>query len=245
MNHSSRSARTSAEAERLREVFAEAACDVTPSAVPLGAIEREGRRLRRRRRTAVLGAACGALLVPLAVVGLRDGVASGPAGPVTPPAGGGSSASPSLSTGAARVRVVAPGERVRVTAGTEMWLTKDGTHWTEPGMPTQSSTAVDGNLDMNGPGVSFRLSPRGDGRTFLSGVFHGTVEPARVELTTPTGVVHATALTLAGRPGWGAWYAVTTTPASPAPDETSTGDPWRVTVYDSTGRAIARQGYRP
>ncbi|MER5469372.1 hypothetical protein ABZX90_13325 [Streptomyces sp. NPDC002935] len=245
MNHSSRSARTSAEAERLREVFAEAACDVTPSAVPLGAIEREGRRLRRRRRTTVLGAACGALLVPLAVVGLRDGVASGSAGSVTTPAARGSSTSPSPSAGAVRLRVVAPGERVRVTTGTELWLTKDGMHWTERGMPAQSLSVVDGHLDMNGPGVSFQLSTRGDGRTFLSGVFHGTGEPARVEVTSPAGTVHAAALTLAGKPGWGAWYAVTTVPASPAPHATPTGDPWRVTVYDLAGRAIARQGYRP
>ncbi len=69
--------RPTAESERLREVFAEAAHDVTPSAVPLAAIERAGRRRGRRRTAAVAGSACALLVVPLAVVALRSAVSPG------------------------------------------------------------------------------------------------------------------------------------------------------------------------
>ncbi|WP_405916567.1 hypothetical protein [Streptomyces sp. NBC_00728] len=245
MNHSSRSARMSAEAERLREVFADAAYDVTPSAVPLLAIEREGRRRRRRRRTAVLGAACGALLVPLAVAGIRDGVPFGLGESVNAPAAHGGSAAPSPAESAGRVRVVASGERVRVASGTEIWLTKDGSRWTEPGMPVQSHGVTDDYLSRVGPRVSLQASYRNDGRTFLSGVFIGSGEPARVEVTTPAGVLHATALTLAGKPGWGAWYVMTPAPPSPAPDDPPSWDPRRVTVYDTSGAVLVSQKYRP
>ncbi|WRZ91734.1 hypothetical protein OHB54_23245 [Streptomyces sp. NBC_01007] len=245
MNLSSRSARMSAEAERLREMFADAAYDVTPSAVPLVAIEREGRRRRRRRRATVLGAACGALLVPLAVVGLRDGVPFGFGESVNPPAAHGDRATPSPAETAGRVRVVASGERVSVASGTEIWLTKDGSRWTEPGMPVQFHSVVNGNLDLSSPGVSLQASYWNDGRTFLSGVFHGSGEAAHVEVTTAAGVVHATALTLAGKPGWGAWYAVMPAPPTPAPDDAPSQDPRRVTVYDSSGAVLATGWYRP
>lgn len=79
MNRHRKSPRPSVEAERLREVFGEAAYDITPSAVPLTAIERAG-RLRKRRRTAtVVGSACALLVLPVAVVALREVVASGSA----------------------------------------------------------------------------------------------------------------------------------------------------------------------
>ncbi|MFD9006578.1 hypothetical protein ACFV0T_37500 [Streptomyces sp. NPDC059582] len=242
MNHSSPPAPTSAEAQRLREVFADAAYDVTPSAVPLGAIEREGRRRRRRGGTAVLGASCAALLVLFAVIGLRDNAVSESGRSVRPSADRGADVSPSASKSAGRVRVVAPGERVRVAQGTEMWLTRDGSHWTEPDLPTQSRSVVDGNLDLGSPGVSLQLSTRADGRTFLSGIFHGPGEPARVEVTTEAGIVQATALTLAGRPGWGAWYAMTRLQDTP---DTPSAAPWTVTVYGTSGGVLARQEYQP
>ncbi|MFC7258803.1 hypothetical protein [Streptomyces lutosisoli] len=247
MNHLFRSPRPpAAEAERLREVFTEAAYDVTPSAVPLASIEREGRRRVRRRRTAVLGAACGALLVPLAVVVvLRDGAASGPGEHVRPPAAsaGSTSPSPSAPAPAGKVRVVTPGERVRVAPGTKIWLTEDGKHWLEPGAPgAQFRSVTDGNLDMSSPGVSLQQS--GDGNSyFLSGIFHGTGEPARVEVKTAAGDRAGTALTLAGKPGWGVWYLVMKVPDSVTSADSVLGITRRVTVYDSAGGVIASQEF--
>ncbi|WP_037762287.1 hypothetical protein [Streptomyces sp. 142MFCol3.1] len=248
MNHPFRSPRPPAEAERLREVFAEAAYDVSPSAVPLAAIEREGRRRRRRRGTAVLTAACGVLLVPLAVVVLRTGAAGEPSGPgssVRPPSPTAGTASPSPSAPAGTVRVVAPGERVTVSPGTRIWLTEDGKHWTEPGAPgPQFRSVSDGNLDMSDPGISLQESGQGDGY-FLSGIFHGPGEPARVTVTTSAGDVDGTALVLAGKPGWGVWYAQVRVPESATPDGTMTGVTERVTVHDSAGGVVATQDFTP
>ena len=71
MNHSTTDTglRTvNAEVGLLREALAESAYGITPSHPPLAAIERDGRRIRRRRRAALLGAVSGLLLVPAAVV---------------------------------------------------------------------------------------------------------------------------------------------------------------------------------
>jgi len=246
MNRPFRSPRPPAEAERLREVFAEAAYDVTPSAVPLAAIEREGRRRRRRRRTTVLGAACGALLVPLAVVVLRDGASSRPGERVRPPAASADTTSPAPSAPAGKVRVVTSGERVQVAPGTKIWLTEDGKHWTEPGAPgAQFRSVADGNLDLNRPGVSLQQSGEGDGY-FLSGIFHGKGEPARVEVKTVAGDLNATALTLAGKPGWGVWYVTVKLPesaTSATSANTMAGVTKRVTVYDSAGGVIASEEF--
>ncbi|MER6924835.1 hypothetical protein ABT314_38930, partial [Streptomyces spiralis] len=57
-----------AETGWLREALAEVAYDITPSRLPLAAVEHQGRRLRRRRRATVLGTGFGLLLVPLALV---------------------------------------------------------------------------------------------------------------------------------------------------------------------------------
>ncbi|MEU8980284.1 hypothetical protein ACFVXW_32265 [Streptomyces sp. NPDC058251] len=250
MNHPFRSPRPPAEAERLREVFAEAAYDVTPSAVPLAAIEREGRRRGRRRTTAVLGAACGALLVPLAVVVLRDGAPAAPSEPsdrVKPPAASTGTASPSPSPSpSGRVRVVTPGERVQVAPGTKIWLAEDGKHWLEPGAPeAQFRSVTDGNLDLSAPGVGLQESGQQDGTSFLSGIFHGPGKPARVEVRTRAGNLNGTALTLPGNPGWGVWYALVKVPHSAAPGTTSTSVTRKVTVYDAAGGVLASQEFGP
>ncbi|MFI6336003.1 hypothetical protein [Streptomyces sp. NPDC050535] len=244
MNRPSRSQSPPAEAERLREAFAEAALDVTPSVVPMAAIERAGRRLKRRRRAAVLGATCGVLLAPLAVVVLQGGISPDESERVAPPAGS-SGPSPSVSAErAGKVRVVTPGERVEVSPGTEIWLTEDGKHWSEPDQPTQFRSVTDGNLDLSGPGVSLQESGQEGGVSFLSGVFYGQGEPARVDIETVAGDIDGTALTLAGRPGWGVWYAEVKVPESvTSSSDPPTGVTEKVTVYDSAGGVIASQEY--
>ncbi|MEW2166992.1 hypothetical protein AB0912_28930 [Streptomyces sp. NPDC007084] len=242
MNHSSRSARASAEAERLREVFAGAALDVTPSAVPLGAIERAGRSRLRRRRAAVLGVACGALLVPFAVAGLRDGTEPAPGTSVRPSPTRSASPTPTPAATAPEappVRTVAPGERVRVAPGIRIWLTPQGKHWSEPEQPDQFRSVVDGNLDMAAPGLTMQSSGKSGGQWFLSGIFHGPGTPARAEITTTGGPVTATVLTLPGNPGWGVWYAVTKLPPLAKGHVDPMDGITKVTVYDADDREIA------
>ncbi|WP_245703309.1 hypothetical protein [Streptomyces lushanensis] len=152
------------------------------------------------------------------------------------------------------IRVVAPGERVKAGPGIRVWLTREGKYWSTPDMDEQFRSVVDGNLDLSTPGVSRQSESVGD-RYFHSGVYYGSRAAARVELTTATGrTVRASMVELAGKPGWGAWYATTELP-SPAevlgPEGAGTGagagtDTGRpadfirsVTLYDTAGRVLA------
>lgn len=221
----------SAEAERLHEVFTEAAYDVTPSAVPLAAIERAGRQRSRRRTATVAGSACALLVVPLAVVALREAVSPGDER-VTSPSG----------VPMATVRVVTAGERVEVAPGIKIWLTEDGKHWSSPAGPgPRFSSVKDGAIDLSAPGVTVQQEGAGDLGYFLSGVYHSRGDAARVEIKTTAGEVVGTALTLAGSPHWGVWYAMVSAPKSVAPG-TPVGVTRRVTVYDSAGGVIASTG---
>ncbi|MGQ4384707.1 hypothetical protein [Streptomyces sp. SAS_270] len=134
-------------------------------------------------------------------------------------------------------RVVASGEHVTAAPGFELWLTADGKHWTTPGDPEpQFRSVVDGNIDLGTPGVS-RQSESTGGRYTLSGLYYGGKGTAsRVEIETGAGTVHGKLLTLAGKPGWGVWYATTAAPAK------NDGFDFigAVTVYDTRGKVYAQ-----
>ncbi|MGX5188477.1 hypothetical protein ACWKT5_38715 [Streptomyces avermitilis] len=209
----------------LREAFARMADDVMPSPVPLAEIEREGRARRRRRRTTALVTGCLLVLAPLAYLSWR----------LTPTAPDGAAA-PSASVPGKAVRVVAAGERVQPLPGAELWLAKDGEHWSTPAgsgvsLPEESHGA-------GGPAVTLRLEEVHD-RFLLSGTYRGTGQAARAEVETPSGTTTGTLLTLAGSPGWSVWYAIAPEPKSAGKRLFATV---RVTVYDARGTVLARSG---
>ncbi|WP_329289224.1 hypothetical protein [Streptomyces sp. NBC_01455] len=246
MKRHRRSAAMAAEAGRLREIFAEAACDVTPSPVPLAAVERAARRRRRRRAATVAGAAFALLVVPAAAVALRAGFGAGAdATRVTGPS----------ATPRGTVRVVTPGERVRIASGIKVWLTEDGGHWNSPWSSAPLFRGVkDDGIDIGTPGVTLQEEGVGDNGYFVSGIYHGKGDAARVRIETTAGDVDGTALTLAGSPHWGVWYALVRPPKTQETPKTREvlgmpglpmkrrfhgGPTKRVTVYDSAGGVIA------
>ncbi|MEU6619604.1 hypothetical protein ABZ926_02255 [Streptomyces litmocidini] len=217
----------------VRAVFARAALDVTPGPVPLDAVRRAG-RTRRRRRTAGLSA-LSVLGVAAAVAGVVTLV---PVRSSSPPAPVSVAAPPSpvrIPAPVARpprtpppVRVVARGERVDAGEGFTVWLTEDGKHWAGPDGFENFRSVVDGNIDRAQPGVSHQSEGDASG-VFHSGLYYGTKEAGRVELTGAGGrPVLATLLELPGRPGWGVWYART----GPG------GDRAAVALYDRAGRRL-------
>ncbi|MER5888860.1 hypothetical protein ABT160_33965 [Streptomyces sp. NPDC001941] len=222
-------------AQRLRAALAGAALAITPGPVPLAAVEREGRRIKRRRTTAAaLGAALVVAAVPLAIG--RVTTADAPARVATPPASPTSHApsrTPLPSVPVARApRTVEPGQRVDAGRGWHVWLTERGKYWAGPDGQENFRSTVDGNLDMSVPGISHQSEGDATG-TFHSGVYYGTKGAARVELAYPGGtVVPAELIELAGSPGWGAWYVFT--PRRPA----GGGDP-SVRYYDGRGRLLS------
>ncbi|MGW8358920.1 hypothetical protein [Streptomyces wedmorensis] len=221
-------------AERLREVFAEATYEITPSPIPLAAIETAG-RAHRRRRTTVLATACGLLLVPLAVTAIQSGPLS--SGSAVPPA-----APPAAPAEVHTARVVAPGERVEVMPQVQLWLTKNGKHWSTPEMADQFRSTTDGNLDKSRPGVSIQAEDVGK-NYFLSGIYHGTGDAATVKIETTKGTVTGTIVRLAGETGWGAWYATSPLPTGPKSKDPRSDFVSSVTVYDTTGHTIAQMTF--
>ncbi|MEU9184769.1 sigma factor-like helix-turn-helix DNA-binding protein [Streptomyces sp. NPDC048484] len=195
-----------------------------PVPIPIPAIKEAGlsRRRQRRRTTALLTSVGALLLVPL-VFGVVRGTASG---------AGAGSGTVSVSVEGAAVRVVTPGERVTAAPGVEFWLTKDGTHWSAPGQPNRFRDSGEEGED---PGLTVRADSTSGKRIFLSGVHRGTREAARVELVTPEGTFTARVLTLAGSPGWSAWYADAqlTVGEQSLPGIT-------VKAYDSAGKLLAQ-----
>ncbi|MEV0220002.1 sigma factor-like helix-turn-helix DNA-binding protein [Streptomyces sp. NPDC050704] len=194
-----------------------------PRPVPLPEIEQAGRiRRRHRRRTTALLTAAGALLVIPAAVGAVRGTASG--------SDSGSATTPVAATA---VRIVTAGERVAVAPGVELWLTKDGKHWSTPKRPNQFHPVDEGK----GPATLSLQSDPVDKRHFLSGVYQGAGVPSRAELTTAEGKFSARLLTLAGSPGWSVWYADTQLTDLKRPLKSAA-----VKIYDSTGKLLAQTG---
>ncbi|PSM41842.1 hypothetical protein C6Y14_19150 [Streptomyces dioscori] len=197
--------------------------EVPGAELPGPAIEAAGRTLRKRRRltTAVLTSVGALLLVPL-VVGAVRGTGSGSGG-VT------------VSVDRAAVRVVTPGERVAAAPGVQVWLSKDGTHVSAPGQPNQFRDAGKDGSGKGGAALTLWADSTAGKRIFLSGVHRGPREASRVEVRTTDGTFTARLLTLAGSPGWSAWYvdARLTGGDTESPGIT-------VKAYDSAGTLLAR-----
>ncbi|MFE9098675.1 hypothetical protein [Streptomyces sp. NPDC007264] len=226
---------TETETERLRAAFADAAHDVTPGPVPLAVIERAG-RARRRLRAAGLTAGCGLLVATLTVTAVQ-GLAPDPPPTATTPATAAPTATgaptPSPTFPSDAPKAVRAGERAHALPGVEVWLTEEGEHWSVAGFE-QFRSVVDGNIDMNRPGVSYfreGLDDTGDhDSSLVHGIYYGTRKAARVTLTKDGTVTEAAMLELRGNPNWGVYYL--TVPATGGGKQT-------VTVYDKAGRVLA------
>ncbi|MFI6277402.1 sigma factor-like helix-turn-helix DNA-binding protein [Streptomyces sp. NPDC050988] len=199
---------------------------ILPATV-LPAVEEAGRtRLRSRRRTtAVLTTVCALLLVPLALGAVRGTGSDGGGGGTTPVA-------------RTAVRVVTAGERVAAAPGVELWLTKDGKHWSTPKGPNQFRPTEKGSRAT----ITLDSDPVSGTRRFHSGVLQDSREPSRVQLTTPDGTFTARILTLAGDPGWSVWYADTQLPDTQLPDSKRRLSEITVKAYDSAGKLLAQTG---
>ncbi|MFH9723861.1 hypothetical protein ACH4M4_12980 [Streptomyces sp. NPDC017254] len=130
------------------------------------------------------------------------------------------------------VRTVRSGERVDGGGGYTVWLTRDGKHWSGPDGFENFRSVVDGNIDRSTPGVSHQSEGDATG-VFHSGLFYGTREAGRVELTDAEGhKTVANLIALPGRPDWGVWYTGT------GPVEGRGGDV-DVALYDRAGKLLA------
>ncbi|MFC9702148.1 hypothetical protein ACFTWD_15745 [Streptomyces sp. NPDC056943] len=127
------------------------------------------------------------------------------------------------------IRTVRPGERVDAGKGWTVWLTRQGKYWSGPDGFENFRSVVDGNIDRSRPGVSHQSEGDQNG-VFHSGLYYGTRNAGRVELTDADGrKTAATLVALPGRSDWGVWYVHT------GPSE---GSP-AVALYDRSGKLLA------
>ncbi|MET8506310.1 hypothetical protein ABZV60_16850 [Streptomyces sp. NPDC004787] len=213
---------TARPAIELRDLFTQTACSVMPSPVPLAAMMTAG-QTARRRRTAGWATAAGLLLAPLAITALR----------LSP-----QSAAPSAAAGTVHTaRVLAPGERVEAASEAELWLTRDGMHWSTPAQTDQFRGIS------REPGLTLQAETT-SGRFLLSGTYRARGDAATVHISTTTGTVTGEVVRLAGQPGWGAWYA-----SSPLLDANAATDfkslIHDITIRDAAGRTLARAVISP
>ncbi|MCX5233030.1 hypothetical protein [Streptomyces sp. NBC_00233] len=133
--------------------------------------------------------------------------------------------------------VVAPGEKVVIAAGVKLWLTKDG----KVCFQSLKSHPICNDAAGRKPGAVPVLLDEDEGqRAIIGGIFTGQGTPARMKAHTLNGAYDGTVVTLAGTPGWGAWYAdAGITKGSPVNDMPPQSFLRSVAVYDTAGKTIA------
>ncbi|WP_405854791.1 hypothetical protein OG361_18075 [Streptomyces sp. NBC_00090] len=175
--------------------------------------------------TAVVAAAAAVAAPTVASAETAPAAASAPAA-VAPAAPAAAETTPAPAP--APVRTVRPGERVDAGEGWTVWLTRQGKHWSGPDGYENFRSVVDGNIDRSQPGVSHQSEGDANG-VFHSGLYYGTRDAGRVELTGADGrKTVATLVALPGRSDWGVWY-VHTGPSQGSP---------AVALYDRGGKLL-------
>jgi hypothetical protein len=105
---------------------------------------------------------------------------------------------------AGAVQVVAPGERIAI-GDNNLWLTAKGLHVASPKLGKPDVKRVTDVL----PG-KVSTTARGDASSVLwSGIYRGPVTATtKVTIKLGSRTLQAKVVTLAGNPGWGAYYAL-------------------------------------
>lgn len=209
---------SAAEADQMRRALDDFADAMPAGLVDVTAVVRASHRRRSRRRVA--GAAVGAVLLgPAAYAFLPDtGTAPRTAG---------------------HVRVLAPGEKVTLDGTTRVWLTADGGFCRQDD-PTSAASCTPVSGSPRNVRISDVRVPADARSVRLAGTFSAPGTAAGVRVRQGEATAEGTVLTLAGDPGWGAWFAdvpLNTTPG--VTDVVSVYDPAHRTIVGATESAPA------
>ncbi|MFD6836441.1 MULTISPECIES: hypothetical protein [Streptomyces] len=148
-------------------------------------------------------------------------------GLLVPGAAHAAEARPAASSWSRSAVVVAPGEKVELGHGYAMTLTRE-----ERCVGSAGGRICKSVTDGNQPAGTVSLQSFGEeGRTLYSPLYVGPGRAARMTVTAAGRTLEARVVALAGRPGYATGY-VWSAAEDPA-DRT-------VTVYDATGRVLAR-----
>lgn len=209
--------------EDLAAALKQAAAGLPVGPPPVDTVVRLGRGMRRRRRTALATALAAAVLVPATAMAALS---------LDPP-GSGAPAVPAASAAASpHVRVVGPGEKIAPGRGNTLWLTAQGLFL---GTPESSGPA-------GKPALKAAEVPHGaiTGTTFVNtsgtlhaGIYRGPDKAVGITTTIGGRTVATQVITLAGSPGWTAFYADDTEQGATSPGTLT------VTVRAADGTVLA------
>ncbi|MFE6814491.1 hypothetical protein [Streptomyces sp. NPDC057675] len=178
----------------LADMFKAAAAAVPVGAVPMDAVLRRGRRIRRRRQALRSAAVAAALIVPFAGAGLSSTVFGRSATSALPAVPAGTSVTP---------RVMAAGERLLFGRDHSMWLTARSVSVAAPDSVHDVHMSAD---EVPWGGISAAMTADPDG-TLWAGIYRGPGRPARVTVVADGRTTTVLAATLPGGPDWIAFAA--------------------------------------
>jgi hypothetical protein len=193
-------------------------------------------RLGRRSVRSLIGAAAAAVLVAgggaaFAATGTATGTAAGPATAVA--AAHPAAAHPALAAAVNGVQVVAPHQGVDLGRGGALWLDRGAEH-----VVAKGGRAFGGSWTAEVAAVPLgqvSMTVAGDRTSSLVvGMYRGVGAAERVTVVLDGRSYPAHVVTLAGHPGWSAFYL-----AGPGSDSATLSTP-AVTVYGVGGKVLAR-----
>nr|WP_163017137.1 hypothetical protein [Streptomyces chartreusis] len=156
-----------------------------------------GRRMRRRRQAALSTALAAVVLIPASAVAALSLGSSGSGTPSVPAA----------STAASRqVKVVGSGEKVTLGRANTMWLTGQGMFLVTPKSSGTTKERVLNAAEVPSGKISAIASGDASG-TLYAGIYRGPGKAARITAALGNRKLNTQVITLAGSPGWAAFYA--------------------------------------
>ncbi|MEU9298685.1 hypothetical protein [Streptomyces sp. NPDC048266] len=185
--------------EDLAAEFKLVTADLPVGPAPVKAVVRLGRRIRRRRQATLSMALAAAILIPVSAVAA---LSLGSFGSRTP-----TPTVPAASAAAsAQVQVVEAGEKVALGRDNMMWLTGQGMFLVNPKF---SGTTKGRLLDASKvPSGKISATTSGDtSGTLHAGIYRGPGKAARITVAIGSRTLNTRVITLAGGPGWAAFYA--------------------------------------
>lgn len=182
--------------EDLSAALEQAAAGLPVGPAPVDTVLHLGRRMRRRRQ-ATLTALTAAVLVPASAVAALSLGSFGSRTPTVPAAP--TAASP-------HVQVVDSGEKVALGRDKAIWLTGQGMFLATPKSSGTTKEPALNAAEVPSGKISAKMS--GDASSALyAGIYRGPGKAARITVAIGSRTLSTQVLTLAGSPGWAAFYA--------------------------------------
>ncbi|MFC8008749.1 hypothetical protein [Streptomyces cinereoruber] len=183
--------------EDLAAALKQAAAGLPVGPAPVDTVLRLGRRMRRRRHATLSTALAAAVLIPASAVAALSLGSFGSRTPTVPAAS--TAASP-------HVQVVDSGEKVVLGRDKTIWLTGQGMFLATPKSSDTTKEPALNAAEVPSGKISANASGDASG-TLYAGIYRGPGKAARITVAIGSRTLNTQVITLAGSPGWAAFYA--------------------------------------